>query len=105
MENSVGRTPGSWLARPSSSAHACPAFIVPKSYPNAFPCWVNDYRQLNANTIVDSHPLPRVDDILNDCAKGRFFGTMDMTNSYFQTRVYPDSVHLMAVSTHFWLYE
>src|SRR5271156_1364924 len=82
-----------------------PAFIVPKSDPTALPRWVNDYRQLNANTVVDCHPLPRVDDIRNDCAKGRFFGTMDMTNSYFQTRMHPDSVHLTAVSTPFSLYE
>ena len=40
--------------------------------------WVNDYRQLNANTVVDSHPLPHIDDILNDCAKGSFFSTINM---------------------------
>src|SRR6202522_3861883 len=55
--------------RPTSSPHASPAFIVPKTDPNALPRWVNDYRQLNANTIVDSHPLPCADDILNDCAQ------------------------------------
>jgi hypothetical protein len=91
--------------RPSSSPHASPAFIVPKSDPNALPRWVNDYRQLNANTIVDSHPLPRADDILNDCAKGKFFSTIDMTNSFFQTRMHPDHVHLTAISTPFGLYE
>jgi hypothetical protein len=48
--------------RPSSSPHASPAFIVPKSNPTALPCWVNNYRQLNSNTVIDSHPLPRVDD-------------------------------------------
>src|SRR5271168_499953 len=90
---------------PSSSPHASPAFIVPKSDPTALPRWVNDYRQLNANTVVDSHPLPRADDILNDCAKGKFFSTIDMTNSFFQTRMHPDHVHLKAVSTPFGLYE
>lgn len=55
--------------------------------------------------MVDSHPLPRVDDILNDCAKGKFFSTIDMTNSFFQTRMHPDHVHLTAVSTPFGLYE
>jgi hypothetical protein len=52
--------------RPSSSPHASPAFIIPKSDPSVLPRWVNDYRQLNKNTITDSHPLPRIDDILND---------------------------------------
>ena len=91
--------------QPSSSPHASPAFIVPKADPNALPRWVNDYRQLNANTVVDSHPLPRADDILNDCTKGKFFSTIDMTNSFFQTRMHPDHIHLTAVSTPFGLYE
>ena len=91
--------------RPSSSPHASLAFIVPKSNLKALPCWVNDYRQLNSNTIVDSHPLPRADDILNDCAKGKFFSTIDMTNSFFQTRMHPNHVHLTAVSTPFGLYK
>jgi len=91
--------------RPSSSPCASPAFIVPKTNPNVLPRWVNDYRQLNKNTITDSHPLPRIDDILNDCAKGTIWGTIDMTNSFFQTRMHPDHVHLTAVNTPLGLYE
>ena len=67
--------------RPLSSPCASPAFIVPKVNPNVLPRWVNDYQQLNENTITDSHPLPRIDDILNNCAKGKIWGTIDMTNS------------------------
>jgi len=33
--------------RPSNSAHALPAFLVPKADPVVLPRWVNDYRQLN----------------------------------------------------------
>jgi hypothetical protein len=91
--------------RPSSSPHASPAFIIPKSDPSVLPCWVNDYRQLNKNTIMDSHPLPRTDDILNDCAKGKIWGTIDMTNSFFQTRMHPSDIPLTAVSTPFGLFE
>lgn len=89
----------------SSSAYASPAFIVPKSDPTVLPRWVNDYRQLNENTVTDSHPLPRIDDILNDCAKGKIWAKMDMTNAFFQTRMHPDHVPLTAVSTPFGLYE
>jgi hypothetical protein len=90
---------------PSSSPYALPAFIVPKADPTALPHWVNDYRQLNSNTVVDSHPLPWIDDILNDCAKGKFFSMFDMTNSFFQTRMKPEDIPLTAVSTFFKLYE
>jgi len=88
-----------------SSPCASPSFIIPKSNPNVLPCWVNNYRQLNENTITDSHPLPRIDDILNDCAKGKVWATIDMTNSFFQTRMHPGHVHLTAVTTPLGLYE
>lgn len=91
--------------RPSESCFASPAFLIPKSDPTALPRWVNDYRQLNANTVTDSHPLPRVDDILNDCAKGHIWSTIDMTNAFFQTRMHPNDVHLTAVNTPLGLYE
>lgn len=91
--------------RPSNSEHASPAFLVPKADTIVLPRWVNDYRVLNANTVTDSHPLPRVDDILADCAKGKIWSVIDMTNSFFQTRVHPDDVHLTAVTTPFGLYE
>jgi hypothetical protein len=91
--------------RPSNSPHASPAFLVPKSDPTAMPCWVNDYWELNANTILDSHPLPRVEDILNGCAKGKIWSVMDMTNSFFQMKMHLASIHHTAVTTPFGLYE
>ncbi|CAA7264090.1 unnamed protein product [Cyclocybe aegerita] len=91
--------------RPSSSRYASPAFIIPKADPTALPRWVNDYRDLNANTVKDSHPIPRQDDILADCLKGVFFAQIDMTNSFFQTPMHPDHIHLTAVTTPFGLYE
>ena len=89
----------------SSSLCTSPAFIVPKANPNVLPQWVNDYRQLNENKITNSHPLPCIDDILNDCAKGKIWGTIDMTNSFFQTHMNPDHVHLTAVNMPLGLYE
>jgi Aspartyl protease len=41
-----------------SSPFASPAFIIPKADPTVLPRWVNDYRQLNENTVPDSHPIP-----------------------------------------------
>jgi hypothetical protein len=56
---------------PLNSAHPSPAFLVLKADTNVLPCWVNDYQVLNANTVMDSHLLPRIDNILADCAKGK----------------------------------
>lgn len=96
--------------RPSSSEYASPSFCVPK-YRNGVPDhtvpprMVNDYRELNKNTVRDRYPLPRVDDILADCGKGKLWAKLDMTNSFSQTRVHPDDIHLTAIRTPWGLYE
>ena len=95
----------SGFIRPSSSAFASPSFIIPKADKSALPRWVCDYRQLNENTIPDNFSLPRVDDILADCAKGKIWATIDMTDSFFQTRMHPDDIHKTAVTTPFGNYE
>ena len=91
--------------RPSNSPFASPCFLIPKADPTAEPRWVNDYRALNENTVPDSHPLPKISDILADCAKGKIWGKIDMTNAFFQTRVHPDHVKYTAVTTPWGLYE
>ena len=65
----------------------------------------NDYQQLNANTMTNSHLLLRVDNILSNCAKEKIWAAIDMTDSFFQMRMHPDDVPLTAVLTPFGLYE
>jgi hypothetical protein len=91
--------------RESSSEYCSPSFLIPKADPTVLPRWVNDYRALNENTVPDHYPLPRIESILSDCAKGSIWAKMDMTNSFFQTRVHPDDVKFTAVMTPFGLYE
>lgn len=96
--------------RPSSSEHASPCFIIPK-FKNGLPDdsilgrWINDYRELNLNTVRDNFPLPKVSDILSDCGKGKIYSKLDMTNAFFQTKVHPEDIHLTAVRTPWGLYE
>ena len=71
---------------------------------SVLPHWVNDYQMLNTNTVLDAHPLPHVD-ILSNCTKGKVWSKLDMTNSFFQTLVHPDDIHLTAVTTPFGLYK
>ena len=95
----------SGFIRPSSSSFASPSFIIPKKDPSAMPRWVCDYRQLNSNTIPDNYPLPKIDDILADCGKGKIWSTIDMTDSFFQTRIHPDDIHKIAITTPLGSYE
>ena len=55
--------------------------------------------------VPDHYPLPRVESILSDCAKGSIWAKIDMTNSFFQTWVHPDDVKFTAVMTPFGLYK
>jgi len=57
------------------------------------------------NTITDCHALPRINDILNGCTKGKIWAMIDMTNSFFQIRMHPDHIHLTVVNTPLGLYE
>lgn len=89
----------------SSSPYASPSFLVPKSDPTALPRWVNDYRILNDNTIPDVHPLPSIQEILSDCGRGKIWGKLDMTNSFFQTRIREEHIKYTVVTTPVGLYE
>jgi hypothetical protein len=91
--------------RPSSSEHASPTFLVPKANNTVLPRWVNNYHQLNANTITNSHPLPHVDDILINARWGKIWSKLDMTDSFFHTKMDPESIHLTAITTPLGLYE
>ena len=43
-----------------------------------------DYRQLNAVTVKDAFPLPRVDDSLAALSGSRWFSTLDLASGYWQ---------------------
>ena len=79
--------------------------MILKSDPSTDLRWVNDFRRLNANTVPDAHTLPSVQSILADCARGKIWAKIDMTNAFFQTHVHPDDIKYTAISTPFGLYE
>jgi hypothetical protein len=91
--------------RPSSAPAGSGAFIIPKADLTVLPRWVNDYRQLNTNTVTDSFPILLVSKILTDIGQGKVFAMLDMTNSFFQTRMHQDDVNLTAVNTPWGLYK
>ena len=46
-----------------------------------------DYRHLNRLTYKDSYPLPRIEDCLNSLGSSKFFSTLDLRSSYWQTEI------------------
>ena len=58
-----------------------------------------DYRRLNAITIKDVYPTPRVDTAIDSMKDSRFFAKMDLRSGFYQIRANPEDVHKTAFKT------
>ena len=51
-----------------------------------------DYRRLNAITVKDAYPTPRVDVSIDKMKGARFFAKMDLRSGFYQISVAPENV-------------
>lgn len=58
-----------------------------------------DYRALNAVTVKNGYPLPRIQECLDLIGKARYLSKLDLTQGYYQVRVHPDSRTKTAFNT------
>jgi len=68
------------LIQPSSSPWCCPALFVKKKDKSLRMCV--DYRPLNAVTIKNKYPLPRIDILFDQLAKAKVFSKIDLRSGY-----------------------
>ncbi|GMF52875.1 unnamed protein product [Phytophthora fragariaefolia] len=81
------------LIRPSISSHAAPTFCVRK--PVGWRIF-HDYRYLNSNTVRQSIPMTRNEDILDAISGAYWFSTMDLMSAYYQVRMREEDIKFTA---------
>jgi hypothetical protein len=64
-----------------------------------------DYRPLNAVTVKNKYPLPRIDILFDQLSKAKVFSKIDLRSGYHQIKIRPEDVPKTAFSTRYGLYE
>jgi hypothetical protein len=88
---------------PSASPWGCPALFV-KNKDNSLRLCV-DYRTLNAVTIKNKYPLPRIDILFDQLARAKVFSKIDLRSGYHQIKIRSSDIPKTAFSTRYGLYE
>ena len=64
-----------------------------------------DYRKFNTKAIPDRHPLPRIQNILDNLGGNQYFTLLDQSKAYHQLHLHPGSQKLTAFITPWGFYE
>ncbi|GBG61947.1 hypothetical protein CBR_g26110 [Chara braunii] len=91
-----------WI-RPSVSPYGSPVLFVPKKGGTLRMCI--DYRGLNAITVKNREPLPRIDDLLDRVQGCRYFSKIELKFGYHQIAIRSEDQHKTAFQTRYGLYE
>jgi hypothetical protein len=89
--------------RPSISLWGCSALFVEKK-DKEMRLRV-DYRPLNAVTIKNKYPLPRIDILFDQLARAQVFPKIDLRSGYHQIKIRAEDMLKTAFTTRYELYE
>ena len=103
IADSIQQMEDAGIISPSSSSTA--AAVVPVKKKDGNLRLAIDYRGLNAITIRDAYPLPRVDTMLSILGRNRYFSTIDLASGFWQIPMHPEDRHLTAFVTEQGLFE
>jgi hypothetical protein len=88
---------------PSTSPWGCLALFVKKKDESLRLCI--DYRPLNAVTIKNKYPLPRIDVLFDQLVGAKVFSEIDLHSDYHQIKIRASDVPKPAFSTRYGLHE
>jgi transposase InsO family protein len=91
------------VLRPSKSPWASPVSVIPKKDGGMRMC--GDYRRLNAITIRDNYPIPRINDLLDALEGVQWISTLDAFSGYFQIEMKEEDKPKTAIISKFGLFE
>lgn len=89
--------------RPSQSPYGAPVLFVRKKEGDLRMCV--DYRALNKQTVKNTYPLPRIDELMDRLDGAKVFSKIDLRSGYHQIRIHEDHVHKTAFRTRYGLFE
>lgn len=89
------------IIQPSISPYNSPILLVPKKSNTNEKKWrlVVDFRQLNKKVIADKFPLPRIDEMLDNLGRAKYFTTLDLTSGFHQIELDEESKQYTAFSS------
>lgn len=89
------------LIEPSSSSYNSPIILVPKKSTDNTKKWrmCIDYRMLNKKLSPDKFPLPRIDEILDQLGRTKYFSILDLYSGFHQIPIEKESRAITAFST------
>jgi len=91
------------IIKKSEGPWASPVVIVKKKDGSKRFCI--DYRKVNNITITDAHPLPRIDDLLEQFREANWFSSIDLASGYWQIEMDEKDREKTAFSCHLGLFE
>ena len=90
--------PAGVIERIDTSPWVSPIVVIQKKTGGIRMCV--DLREPNKAIVVDSHPLPHMDELLSTLAGSIMLSTIDLESAYHQLPLHPDSRDLTAFITH-----
>lgn len=86
IDQQIGKMLDQNIIQNSTSPYNSPILLVPKKNNTEDKKWrlVVDYRQLNKRIVPDKFPLPRIDEILDQLGRAKYFSTLDLMSGFHQ---------------------